>query len=183
VQIYVEGRPVPQGSMTASYNRKLGVAHVHHVQGTALAQWRASIREACKRKGYTDPPVTPVRVRITFAMPRPKEHMVLRGGRYVVRASYIWRVPTSPPDIDKLIRGVLDALTGMMYHDDSQVVEVHARKVYASGDPYAVIEVSDAAAGEKFTQDALGLGETEASDPSEGQGHLWSMRDGGSDER
>ena len=181
--IRVEGRPVPQGSMTASYNRKQGVAHVHHVQGTALAVWRASIREACKRKGYTDPPVTPVRVKLTFAMPRPKEHLVLRGGRYTVRASYLWRVPTSPPDIDKLIRGVLDALTGMMYHDDSQVVEVHARKVYASGEPYAIIECVEARQSEKFTQDGFGLGENEASDPSAGQVDLWAVRESGGNER
>ena len=181
--IHVEGRPVPQGSMTASYNRKEGVAHVHHVQGTALAVWRASIREECKRRGYTDPPVTPVSVKITFAMPRPREHMVLQRGRYVVKASYLWRVPTSPPDLDKLIRGVLDALTGMAYHDDSQVVEVYARKVYASGEPYAIIEVTDSRSTDQYTQDALGLGETKEADPSEGQGSLWSMRGEGGNER
>lgn len=62
----------------------------------------------------------PVSVRITFLMPRPKtvkRHM-----------------PTVPPDIDKLCRAVLDALTDVgVWVDDSQVVDLVATKIYASG--------------------------------------------------
>lgn len=62
----------------------------------------------------------PVSVRITFFMPRPKtvkRHM-----------------PTVPPDIDKLCRAVLDALTDAgVWVDDSQVVDLGATKIYASG--------------------------------------------------
>lgn len=62
----------------------------------------------------------PVSVRITFLMPRPKtvkRHM-----------------PTVPPDIDKLCRAVLDALTDVgVWVDDSQVVDLGATKIYASG--------------------------------------------------
>lgn len=147
--------------MTASYNRKEGVAHVHHVQGTALALWRAAIREEARKQGATglDPSVLPQTVRITFAMPRPKDHMMLRGGRYVVRQSYIWKQPASAPDLDKLVRAVLDALTGLAYHDDAQVVEIHARKVY--GDT-TIIDVREQDPTLPFgTQDGLRLGEAE----------------------
>lgn len=62
----------------------------------------------------------PVSVRITFLMPQPKtvkRHM-----------------PTVPPDIDKLCRAVLDALTDVgVWVDDSQVVDLGATKIYASG--------------------------------------------------
>jgi Holliday junction resolvase RusA-like endonuclease len=34
------------------------------------------------------------------------------------------------PDTDKLIRSVLDALTGIVWTDDSQVVEILARKQF-----------------------------------------------------
>jgi Holliday junction resolvase RusA-like endonuclease len=34
------------------------------------------------------------------------------------------------PDADKLVRACLDALTGVLWEDDSQVVEISARKVY-----------------------------------------------------
>ena len=38
--------------------------------------------------------------------------------------------PSVKPDIDKLTRATLDALTGILYVDDGQVVRVLAEKVY-----------------------------------------------------
>jgi Holliday junction resolvase RusA-like endonuclease len=35
------------------------------------------------------------------------------------------------PDLDKLIRAILDALTGVVWRDDGQVVDIVASKVYA----------------------------------------------------
>lgn len=46
--------------------------------------------------------------------------------------------PLSRPDIDNLVKTYLDALTGVFYKDDSQVVSVHAIKRYGS-DPSATI--------------------------------------------
>lgn len=62
----------------------------------------------------------PLSVAATFYMPRPK------GARkYAIR-------PTTMPDIDKLCRVVLDALTGRGYIDDRQVVELNALEYYAT---------------------------------------------------
>ena len=41
-------------------------------------------------------------------------------------------LPTVPPDLDKLIRAVLDALTGIAYQDDAQVVELLTSKKYGA---------------------------------------------------
>lgn len=41
--------------------------------------------------------------------------------------------PEVRPDIDNIVKIVMDALNGVAYKDDSQVVEVRARKVYALG--------------------------------------------------
>ena len=38
---------------------------------------------------------------------------------------------TTKPDVDKLARAALDALTGVLWADDSQVVSLHAQKEYA----------------------------------------------------
>lgn len=38
--------------------------------------------------------------------------------------------PTTKPDIDNLLKGIMDALKGICWHDDAQVVSVEARKVY-----------------------------------------------------
>jgi Holliday junction resolvase RusA-like endonuclease len=45
------------------------------------------------------------------------------------------------PDLDKLLRSVLDALTGIIWVDDSQVVMISARKDF--GQPGATITVSE----------------------------------------
>lgn len=39
---------------------------------------------------------------------------------------------TTKPDIDKLIRSVLDGMTSIVYHDDSQVTAVSAEKVFGT---------------------------------------------------
>ena len=38
--------------------------------------------------------------------------------------------PTKKPDIDNIIKAVLDALNGVAYKDDTQVVQVMATKKY-----------------------------------------------------
>lgn len=39
--------------------------------------------------------------------------------------------PTTKPDVDNYLKGVKDALKGIIWRDDSQVVEVYARKRYS----------------------------------------------------
>lgn len=78
----------------------------------------------------------PVAVRVLFALPRP--------------ASLPRRVVAHvrKPDVDKLLRATGDALTGVLYRDDAQIVELHARKVYAAtgAAPSAEITVREARA-------------------------------------
>jgi len=40
--------------------------------------------------------------------------------------------PTVKPDLDKLVRAILDSGTGILWKDDAQVIEIVARKVYGS---------------------------------------------------
>jgi Holliday junction resolvase RusA-like endonuclease len=57
-----------------------------------------------------------MKVTLLFVMPRPKT---------VKRAE-----PSVAPDLDKLVRAALDALTSVAYEDDGQVTEIHAIKIY-----------------------------------------------------
>ena len=43
-------------------------------------------------------------------------------------------LPTKKPDIDNIMKAVLDALNGVAYYDDSQVCKVNFMKMY-SEDP------------------------------------------------
>lgn len=73
-----------------------------------------SARQAMRAQA---PIAGPVSVRLHFYLPRPK-----RMKR---------ELPHVKPDVDKLIRAVLDALTGIVWVDDGQVVQVTGQKVYA----------------------------------------------------
>ena len=71
-----------------------------------------------------------VQVTVSFYLPRPK----------TVRDIY----PVKKPDLDKLIRCVGDALTGVAYTDDNQVVSIAAQKRYAAFTPSTSILVTAA---------------------------------------
>lgn len=89
--------------------------HIIHTQGSALAAWRSAVALQAKLAGAL-PAEGAIDIELTFTMPRP---------RTVTRAH-----PTVPPDLDKLIRAVLDGLTAIAYRDDAQVTSITARKVY-----------------------------------------------------
>lgn len=114
----VYGEPVPQGSLKVIHGR------VMHINGKKLREWRGKIQAAALQNGQSilDGPVT---VNCVFYVRRPKT---------VTRNE-----PSVRPDLDKLIRAVLDALTGVAFVDDSQVVEIHASKHY--GEPGMVLGV------------------------------------------
>ena len=109
IQFRVDGKPVPQGSMSAVNG------HVFHSQGSALATWRAAIAIAGRLAGAR-PSAQPISMTMVFVFQKPKT---------VTRSE-----PTVPPDLDKLIRAVLDGLTAIAYKDDAQVTEIRAVKIY-----------------------------------------------------
>lgn len=95
----------------------------------------------------------PLSIRVLFRFPRPKGHFGKRG-----------LLPSAPPypavkpDVLKLTRALEDALTGILWRDDAQVVDEWMAKVY--GEPAgAVVLVAPAPAGlEAFARLEAGLG-------------------------
>ena len=73
----------------------------------------------------------PVRLTVSFEVLRPKGHF-----RTGVRAAELRpsapQYPTVKPDLLKLTRAVEDALTGIVWRDDAQVVEQRLEKRYGS---------------------------------------------------
>ena len=49
--------------------------------------------------------------------------------------------PTKRPDIDNILKAVLDALNGIAYDDDAYVVSVSGKKIYADNPEQLIIEV------------------------------------------
>lgn len=80
-----------------------------------------------------------LQVYLRFVLPRPKAHLRRDG---TVKPSAPER-PTVKPDLDKLARTVLDALTGVAYRDDAQVAAISATKLYGAA-PGVHVTVADA---------------------------------------
>lgn len=91
--------------------------------------WEESVRAALQQHAAGVFFQGPLMVRIAFSLPRPKSM-----GRK-------WPAHTKKPDLDKLARGSLDAMKGVLWNDDSQVIELHVKKSYALDQPSAYIEV------------------------------------------
>lgn len=90
------------------------------IKSTALKEWRKD------HDGYGYGAFT---VDITFRMDRPLSHYGTGRNSAIVKDS----APEHPivrPDLDKLARAVNDALTKIVFKDDSQVVQMNIRKVY-----------------------------------------------------
>ena len=90
-----------------------------------LAMWRDAVRDACP---ITVPVDGPWCVRVAFRKARPAGHYAKDG---TVLPRFVNATPDRRPDIDKLARAVLDALTMRVWRDDGQVIELHASKRYA----------------------------------------------------
>jgi crossover junction endodeoxyribonuclease RusA len=109
-KFFVRGRPVPQGSM-----KFIRPGVMIHSRAKELAVWRADIARNAELYGYK-PVSGAIAVEINFVFNKPKT---------VTR-----ELPTVAPDLDKLVRAVLDGLTGVAYEDDCQVVTITASKHY-----------------------------------------------------
>ena len=90
--------------------------------------WKAAVRVAWRAEPR-QPLEGPVRLSLNFFMPRPQYHFTSKGAltagapvRHTVR-----------PDIDNLVKAVMDALTDAgAWHDDCQIVELSTDKLYGA---------------------------------------------------
>lgn len=109
-KFFVKGKPVPQGSM-----KFIRPGVMIHSRAQDLALWRADVARNAELFGYK-PVSGAVKVEIDFIFIKPK----------TVSRPY----PSVTPDLDKLIRAVLDGLTAVAYDDDCQVILIQASKTY-----------------------------------------------------
>jgi Holliday junction resolvase RusA-like endonuclease len=129
VTFTVAGLPQPKGSTKAFVPKAW--AQVAAAAGTApraivtadnrerACKWQRDISLSAQQFAHGVFFTGPIRVAILFRLPRPVT--LPRKVRHHVKK----------PDLDKLVRLVLDGLKGVLYTDDRAGVEVRARKIYA----------------------------------------------------
>jgi Holliday junction resolvase RusA-like endonuclease len=125
IQFTVYGPPVPQGS------KRVFHGNVVDMQSERLRTWRQDVAGTAREAMEGASPYTePVDVRLMFWLSRPQGHFGTGRNSEKLKAS----APIAPgrqPDLDKLCRAILDALTGIVFKDDGQVVGLTASKLWA----------------------------------------------------
>ncbi len=115
----VIGKPAPQGSLKG-FVRGGKVCMTSDNKNTY--PWRQQVACMALLNRPTDtlyaPVGVPVQVRINFFFAKPTSY-----SKKVTR-------PVKKPDLDKLVRSCFDALTGVAFQDDSQVVSLVACKFF-----------------------------------------------------
>jgi crossover junction endodeoxyribonuclease RusA len=136
IEFEVPGVPAPQGSKTRT---RFGMRE----DNPATRPWRAAVAwEATRAMDGITPIGGPAELHVVFFFPRPKSHFGTGRNADQLKAvapAYC----TSKPDIDKLLRAIGDAVTGICVRDDSQFVKVTGLKVY--GTPKAAVLIQGAA--------------------------------------
>lgn len=113
IQFFVAGKPAPQGS-------KRSVGRGRFIEASKyLPVWREAVVSAARQSYQGEPIDVPVRVRVIVFIDQPKKP------KYAL-------APATPPDVDKVARGILDALKiGGIYRDDALVVSLEIDKMWS----------------------------------------------------
>ncbi len=132
----VLGEPSPEGSTKAFYIKKLNRTVTTHQNQKSLEAWRNRVATEAQRvlegREWTADNCSAYIVDVEFILSRPPSVPEHKRKHPIVK-----------PDIDKLVRAVNDALTGILFVDDCQVVSMAISKDYGRDRrPGAYIEVS-----------------------------------------
>jgi crossover junction endodeoxyribonuclease RusA len=136
IRFTVPGKPAPQGS-----KRHVGRG-IMVESSKELGPWRERValvaHGAMNGRSLLAGAVT---VCLDFVLPRPKS----TPKRSTPHA-------TKRPDIDKLARACLDAITGVVVGDDSQIVELHATKRLSEQGETAGVRITVELSGQRGDQ-------------------------------
>lgn len=123
ITFVVYGIPAPKGSKSAfPIRRKTGKMGAVVVEGKTerQADWKHRVEAVVQELAAEGTRMLdgPLQVDVTFYLPRPASAPKAR-----------W-APDRKPDIDKLLRALLDPMSGVLIADDARIVRICADKRY-----------------------------------------------------
>ena len=122
VRFTVLGRAEPRGSKTIA-KAKNGRTFIRDDNPHSKAWMRCVARAGRMAMGSTEATDLPCVLVVTIFRHRPKGHFGTRG-LLLSAAAY----PATKPDLTKCVRGIEDGLNGVVWTDDSRVVEQRTKK-------------------------------------------------------
>jgi Holliday junction resolvase RusA-like endonuclease len=141
LEFRVAGKPEPAGSKRAfPIRRKGGAMGVAVTDDNARSKpWQARVALAADVAMDGAALFTgPLGLALEFDMRRPKGHFGTGRNAERLKTAAPER-PITKPDCTKLVRGVEDAMTGVVWADDAQVVEQLVTKRYAGREGVRVV--------------------------------------------
>jgi len=133
----VPGRPLSKGSMRPVTSKTTGKVFLKP-SNPNLKLWTSDVKAFAAQAWKDVLTDGPVWLDLLYRFSRPKSHYGTGKNASVLKPGAP-KHPIGRPDIDKLERAVLDALTGVVYRDDSQVVSVFQTKEYDKRDELRVV--------------------------------------------
>jgi Holliday junction resolvase RusA-like endonuclease len=137
IELTVLGRPQPAGSKRAFPRRGGGVIVTD--DNPRAKSWQQEIRMVAVEAMNGDEIIDgPIELFCKFILARPLGHFGTGRNAGTVRlGAPVY--PTVKPDTTKLIRAVEDALTGIVWRDDAQVIRQRAYKAYGTPERVEVV--------------------------------------------
>lgn len=130
IRFSVPGAPAPGGSKRAFANPKTGKIVVLD-DAKNNRGWRERVSLFAREAMGPAPPLDgPLAMRLIFVVSRPKGHYGTGRNAAKLRPWAETARPTVKPDVTKLVRAAEDAMTGIVWRDDAQVVMQQAEKRY-----------------------------------------------------
>lgn len=130
-QLVVYGKPEPGGS-----KRHVGGGRIIDANPN-VAGWKHLVGyEALAQRNGRPMLEGPLKLTLLFFVRRPKSHY---GSNGLLPSAPTF--PTTRPDVTKLTRAVEDAMTGVLYHDDAQIVQQAVKRRYAQRDQPACAHI------------------------------------------
>jgi Holliday junction resolvase RusA-like endonuclease len=124
------GEPAPAGSKRAFRNPHSGRVQV--VDASAKTKpWQAQVASEAGERWVDGLLEGPLEVEVTFYRPRPRAHFGTGKNSMLIRHAAPVH-PSTRPDVLKLARAVEDALTGVVWRDDAQIVTEVLRKRFGA---------------------------------------------------
>ena len=134
-RFFVRGVPQAQGSLRAFVIK--GHAVLTSTNKT-LKPWRNVVAETALAEGWGGASIMdgPVSLTVRFDFVRPQSHYGKKG----LKASAPPFPHQTGGDLDKLVRAIGDALTGICWRDDRRIVHCSAEKLWGD-EPGALISI------------------------------------------
>ena len=125
VTFMVEGTPIPKGRPRFARRGKF----VSTYSPKTTVDYESKVSDSAKlAMGASEPLETPVGAYIYITLPVPASYSKKRTQACLSGQER----PTKKSDIDNYCKAIFDGMNGIVFADDSQVVSLHATKVYGT---------------------------------------------------